>query len=247
MIWSHFWCRNNGTFCPLIVKSVEKGVYVKLLKYLVLLVHKHVHDTLGDAIFQQDNSPVHQAAVVIDYFSKYNIQIQDWPPYSLDINPIEDVWVELKHSLHRHYPDIANTKGDPDKLKASLVEVLPEIWEEILEACSEKLWNSMPAWVASVIDAKGWYTTYWACNSIRHFSSWHRHHYKYLDILYFWFEDCIIFHCGVILIFVAGEYVHKGAHGPNHHDFCVVPVYSRHRRDCQSILVTLSAWWCSCI
>ena len=57
------------------------------------------------------------------------------------------------------------------------------------------------------------------------FFSLHRHHYKYLDTLYFWFEDCIIFGCGVILIFVASERVRKGAHGPNHQDFCVMTVH----------------------
>jgi hypothetical protein len=38
--------------------------------------------------------------------------------------------------------------------------VLPEIWEEILEAYFEKLWKSMPHRVAAVIDSKGWYTRY---------------------------------------------------------------------------------------
>ena len=45
-------------------------------------------------------------------------------------------------------------------MKGRLAEVLPKIWEEIPESYFEKLWKSMPDWVASVIDAKGWYTRY---------------------------------------------------------------------------------------
>jgi hypothetical protein len=38
------------------------------------------------------------------------------------------------------------------------------------------------------------------CNSIRFVFFLHSHHYKYLDTLYLWFEDCIIFGCSVIWI-----------------------------------------------
>ena len=44
------------------------------------------------------------------------------------------------------------------------------------------------------------------------FFSLYKHHYMYLDTVYFWFENCIIFRCGVILMFVAGECVREGAH-----------------------------------
>jgi DNA-directed RNA polymerase specialized sigma24 family protein len=43
---------------------------------------------------------------------------------------------------------------------ARLGEVLPEIWEEVMEEYFEKLWKSLPDWVAAVNNAKGWYTRY---------------------------------------------------------------------------------------
>jgi transposase len=103
-----FWGRNRGTFCPLIVKSVNKCVYVRLLEYLLHAVLKCVHDTRGDSIFLQDNAPVHKAAVVMDFFEKYNMHVEDRPPYLSDLIPIEHVWVELKGQLHRKYLDIGN-------------------------------------------------------------------------------------------------------------------------------------------
>jgi hypothetical protein len=117
MVWGRFWGRNPGTFCSLIVKSVNKSVYVKLLEYLHLPVPKRVQDTLGDSIFQQHNASVHKAAVVMDFFKKYNIQVGNWPLDVPDLNPIEHVWVELRCILRRKYPDSGNTTGDLDKVK----------------------------------------------------------------------------------------------------------------------------------
>jgi transposase len=160
MVWGCFWGRNRGTFCPLVVKSVNQHVYIRLLKYLLLPVIQRIHDTIGDPIFQQDNAPVHKAKAVMEFLEKYNIQVDDHPPYSPDLNPIEHVWVELKRRLHKKYPDICNTPGGPDKVKQRLAKVLPEIWYEIPPEFFEKLWRSMPDRVAAVIDAKGWYTRY---------------------------------------------------------------------------------------
>ena len=78
------------------MKSVNARVYLRLLEYLVLLVMQRINDTIGDAVFQQDNAPVHTASDVAEWFEQYNIQVDKHPPYSLDLNPIEHVWVVLK-------------------------------------------------------------------------------------------------------------------------------------------------------
>jgi len=170
MLWGCFWGRNWGTFCPVIVKSVNKGVYVKLLEYLLLSVLKRVHETLGDSIFQHDNTPVHNAAVGMDFFEKYNFQVEDWSSYCPDLNPIEHVWVNLQRRLHRKYPAIGNTKTSMNTVKARLAEVLSEIWKEIPEAYFKQLRKSMPDRVAAVINNMSWDSWYCACNCIQCFS-----------------------------------------------------------------------------
>ena len=99
----------------------------ELLEYLVLTFLQRIHNTIGDPVFQQDNAPVHTARIVTEWLEEYNIQADAHPPYSPDLNPIKHVWVVLKQRLHKKYPNIADTPGGPDKVKAQLTEVLPEI------------------------------------------------------------------------------------------------------------------------
>ena len=103
---------------------------------------------------------MHTASVVTEWFEQYNIQVDEHPPYSPDLNPIEHAWVVLKQQLHKQYPDIADTPGGPDAVRARLIEVLPKVWDSLPEQLFDNLHRSMPDRVAAVIDAKGWYTRY---------------------------------------------------------------------------------------
>ena len=57
------------------MKSVNARVYLKLLEYLVFPVVLRINDTIGDAVFQQDNAPVYTASVCTEWFERYNIQV----------------------------------------------------------------------------------------------------------------------------------------------------------------------------
>ena len=122
------------------MKSVNARVYLKLLEYLVLPVVQRINDTIGDAVFRQDNAPVHTASIVTEWFERYNIQVDEHPPYSLGLNPIEHVWVVLKQRLHKQYPEIADTPCGPDAVSARLVEVLPKVWDSLPEQLFDNLY-----------------------------------------------------------------------------------------------------------
>ena len=40
-------------------------------------------------IFMQDNARVHTAAITKNWLEIYGIEVIEWPPYLLDLNPIE--------------------------------------------------------------------------------------------------------------------------------------------------------------
>ena len=56
----------------------------------------------GDNIFMHDNAPIHTARIVRDYLeNELAFPILDWPPYSPDLNPIENLWKTLKQRIHK--------------------------------------------------------------------------------------------------------------------------------------------------
>jgi transposase len=51
-------------------------------------------------LYQQDNSPIHKSKKLLNYFNNNNIKIlENWPPNSPDLNPIENLWFLLKYKL----------------------------------------------------------------------------------------------------------------------------------------------------
>ena len=64
----------------------------------------------------------------------------------------------LERQVTEDYPDLADTPGGVDAVKARLAEVLPLCWEKIPETQFETLWKSVPDSVQAVIEAKGWQT-----------------------------------------------------------------------------------------
>jgi hypothetical protein len=84
----------------------------------------------------------------------------EWPPNSPDMNPIEHMWLRLKNSLYRKYPDTKFVPGGPETVRKVLEERLTDIWADIEAEAFESLVESMPRRVADLLAAKGWYTGY---------------------------------------------------------------------------------------
>ena len=91
MVWGCFWGKQKGTFVPFIIKSGKAPIYLRLLELLVLPVIQHINNTIGGARFQQDNSPVHKAKIIAEFFDLHKVTVDDHPPYSPDLNPIDHV------------------------------------------------------------------------------------------------------------------------------------------------------------
>lgn len=58
----------------------------------------------GQWWFQQDNASPHTAGTSQAWFHNHGIDIIDFPPWSSDLNPIENLWHDLKRRVYQHQP-----------------------------------------------------------------------------------------------------------------------------------------------
>ena len=77
--------------------------------------------------FQQDNSRIHVAANVVDWFRRNRIKLFPHSAYSPDLNPIENVWSLLKDRLDKRFNGRYPTSRTPEVIEA-FKQAIKEEW-----------------------------------------------------------------------------------------------------------------------
>ncbi|KAI1006439.1 hypothetical protein K3495_g1786 [Podosphaera aphanis] len=111
-----------------------------------------------DLQVMQDNAPSHKAAQTMRELSERKITPIEWPPYSPDLKPIENVWNMMKNYIQFKYPDLGEGRQrSQDELRDIVKESLD--WA-VDENDLERLLESMSGRIRSVYEAGGGYTKY---------------------------------------------------------------------------------------
>ncbi|CAB5392164.1 unnamed protein product [Rhizophagus irregularis] len=94
MFWGCFSWSGLGPIVPL-NSSVTGQMHAQVINDFVVPT-LHTHFPQGNGIFQEDNAALHRSRVVMAAHENAGIVTLDWPAQSPDINPIENIWAEMK-------------------------------------------------------------------------------------------------------------------------------------------------------
>ncbi len=101
-------------------------------------------------VFQHDNDPKHTAKATKEWLKKKHIKVLEWPSQSPDLNPIENLWRELKVRVAKRQPWNLN----------DLERICKEEWDKIPPEMCANLVANYKKRLTSVIANKGFATKY---------------------------------------------------------------------------------------
>ena len=150
MFWECFSRQGLGPIVPLSGTATDATH--------VIILRKHVMPTMrcvfpnSDGLFQEDNAHPHKLKVVKKFYTENDLRVLSWPAQSPDLNPIENLWVDVKKSIRER-------KKQPSNL-TELDRYVKKAWRKIPIHTIENLVDSMPRRIQAVIKANEGPTKY---------------------------------------------------------------------------------------
>lgn len=146
-LWGCF-CASEIGQAEVFVGEFDASRYVQLLDNL-LATARHAFPR-GMWWFQQDNAPQHTSRDAQHWLHTHGINCLDFPPLSPDLNPIENLWADLKRRVEQRR---ARTMEE-------LERYLGEEWEATSTTLLASLAHSMPSRLTTVRANNGYYAGY---------------------------------------------------------------------------------------
>jgi len=140
-----------GCMCKL-PEGLDADTYKEILDDEVAQTAEEYYGGFGNCIFQQDGASVHTSKTVQDHMTERRIDLLPWPAQSPDINPIENLWADLKKRVAKRRREITS--------KEKLWEAIEEEWESTSKDQCQRLIESIPERLEAVIKNKGGHTKY---------------------------------------------------------------------------------------
>jgi len=101
-------------------------------------------------VYQNDNARHHRSRTLVDFIETEGLEPMEWPTVSPDMNPIENMWSEVTHTMD------ANT-NQPTNLSELRQAVA---WQALPLQTLLILIQSIPRRVQALYDARGGHTKY---------------------------------------------------------------------------------------
>lgn len=129
----------------LFTQNMDSILYQHILKSNMLPIYISIKNTR--LVFQMDNDPKHKSKSTQNFLASNSIKVLSWPSQSPDLNPMENVWADLKRRV-----ELRNPKNEQE-----LRGAIEKEWQNVN---TENLVESMKRRLKECIDANGGHTSY---------------------------------------------------------------------------------------
>ena len=147
-LWGCFCAKEIGQ-AEVFIDEFDAQKYVDVLRHNLLPSARSFFPS-GHWWFQQDNAPQHTSRLATAWFHNNGVDCIDFPPLSPDLNPIENLWADIKRRVEQRH---ARTMEE--------LEIhLKEEWESTSPTLLANLAHSMPARIAAVLANSGHHSAY---------------------------------------------------------------------------------------
>ena len=166
MVWA---CFTGDRLGPLIVceeGNVDREVYAELLFDGLLSLVDDLLAVPNDAtmievttentlLFMHDNAPCHKPDDIKELLKEAHIPVMKWPAQSPDLNPIENLWPDLKARFRKQFYELGYHPSRSRDTLQQCERLLQDVWQSTALELIANLIESMPRRVEAVIVAKG--------------------------------------------------------------------------------------------
>jgi len=149
MVWGAI-SQNGARYLHRITGTVLSESYQNILKNE--LINPGIENLPENFVFQHDNAPAHRAKATIEFLQKEKFDVLPWPPYSPDLNIIENLWGIVSQKVYEEGKDYQNA----DELWESVLHHFMAIPDEVINS----LYKSVSGRLISVVELGGKRTKY---------------------------------------------------------------------------------------
>lgn len=142
-------------------KGFNNDSYLDMLKYRAF---PSINSKIRNCIFMHDNAPIHiKKANKKDKNSlarnlivgQFRTPILKWPPYSPDLNPLENIWALLNRAKNHELEERIQLGIDLPKNKKQMFEFLKICWQNLDNKIVKDAFKSFENRLKKVVENQG--------------------------------------------------------------------------------------------